>query len=302
MEAEILADVGEDALVARLVEITRSTDARLLVGPGDDCAVVQPPFQMAQLMKTDVVVENVHFLSSHDPKLIGRKALARVLSDIAAMGGSPDFALVTLVLRPDLTLKWVEDVYHGLNALAAEYGVVVVGGETTRGSQVVISVSLTGSLPHGMALRSGGKPGDRLFVTGRLGGSYPSGKHLTFSPRLQEACWLMKNHPPTAMMDLSDGLGMDLPRLAAASATGWKVQEDCLPLHEGSTVAAAWGDGEDYELLFAVSPSHESALLEDWTCAFPSIALTAIGWLTEDLEANSQHGGWDSFRTGGHGS
>ena len=193
-----------------------------------------------QLLKTDCVIEGVHFAPDAEPAQIGWKALCRPLSDLAATGGKPAYALVTLGLNPRATLDWATGVYDGIARAAREFGVCVVGGETasTPGPSF-LSVCLTGTVRRGRCVtRSGGRPGDLLFVTGTLGGSLPSGRHLTFRPRLEEARWLTANFPIRAMMDLSDGLAADLPRMARASGTGFVVERAALPrdgrLHDGA--------------------------------------------------------------------
>ena len=153
-----------------------------------------------------------------------------------------------------------------------------MGGETSSSSgPAVISVSLTGFVEKNRWVgRSGGKAKDELFVTGRLGGSL-RGRHMKFAPRIEESRWLTKNFSIHAMMDLSDGLGADLPRLARASGVGFEVDENVLPRHRGSTVTQALNDGEDYELLFAVSPRDSGRLRTSWSRKFPRLLLTRIG-------------------------
>ncbi len=289
-----LKGMGEDALVSRLTSLI-PTDPMVLVGPGDDCAVVTDEHDGRLLLKTDVIVENVHFIWGDNAAWIGRKAMARVISDIAAMAGTPLHALVTLVLPETLGQREVETLYGGMLTVAAEFGVSVVGGETSRGALTVISVSLTGICEEEPVLRSGGQPGDRVWVTGRLGGSI-RGHHFTFTPRVREAAWLASGFRPTAMMDLSDGLAADLPRLAKASGCGWRVDLDALPCSEGCTPAQAWSDGEDYELLFTTAPDVETDLLAAWGHRFPEVALTPVGWLDFEGVASGPPGGWDHFR------
>lgn len=289
-----LTDLGEDALVRRLTGLIPA-DPMVLVGPGDDCAVVTDEADARLLLKTDVIVEGVHFLREADPALIGRKALARAISDIAAMAGTPLHALVTLVLPPELEAAYVEKLFAGLVELGTTFGVSVVGGETARGPVLMISIALTGTCGEEPVLRSGGQPGDRIWVTGELGGSL-CGRHFTFLPRVKEATWLAAGFRPTAMMDLSDGLAADLPRLAAASGCGWRVEMTALPCSEGSLSGQAWGDGEDYELLFTTSPEVEEDLKAAWSHRFPDVKLTAIGWLDFEGIASGPAGGWDHFR------
>jgi thiamine-monophosphate kinase len=235
-----------------------------------------------QLLKTDCVVEGVHFLASTDPRKAGRKALARALSDIAAMGGLPDCALVTIAAPPDRDVAWIKRFFAGLRAVAEEFGVSIVGGETARSpGSFFCSVALTGFVERTRCVtRAGGNAGDAIYVTGRLGGSI-RGKHLAFTPRIREARWLTQHFKIRAMMDLSDGLGSDLPRLALASGAGFIVHEEKIPANKGCTTKNALADGEDYELLFTVSPKESARLEAAWKKEFPRLALTRIGELTK---------------------
>jgi thiamine-monophosphate kinase len=226
------------------------------------------------------VVEDVHFKRSADPASVGWKAMMRPLSDFAAMSGVPQFALITLMLPPQATLAWVKKVYQGMSRAAAKFDVAIVGGETSRAPKVVaISVSVSGFVePNRRVLRSGGRAGDDLFVTGRLGGSI-RGRHLRFLPRIEESRWLTKNFSIRAMMDLSDGLGTDLPRLAKASGLQFELDVAKLPRSRAATIKQAISDGEDYELLFAVAPKDSARLLALWRKQFPRLSLTQIGRL-----------------------
>ena len=290
-----LAELGENAVLRRLLRLLRPTEAGV-VGPGDDCAVVPRDACWDTLLKTDVVVESVHFLRETEPRLIGRKALARPLSDIAAMGGLPEHALVTLLVHSSRPVSLLEDIYRGMEELAQAYEVHLIGGETSSlpVDGLVINVALTGRVEKGCAvLRSGGKPGDALFVSGRLGGSFPSQRHLSFEPRVALArALLAAGLRPRAMMDLSDGLATDLPRLAGASGCGYELFPERLPLHPGCGVQQALGDGEDYELLFALSP--EQALRAEREFESP-VVLTRIGTLTAE-SCSTLGGGWQHFR------
>lgn len=294
----------EDALVRILTRGLPRT-ARTLTGPGDDCAVIQlPGHSSRQLLKADAVVENIHFTRAMPPAAVGSKALCRAVSDIAAMGGLPCEALITLVLPPDIPLDWVRAVYTGLRRAARRWGVGIAGGETSSapaGAPATVSVFLTGELPEGAAIhRSGAKTGDIIAVTGRLGGSFASGRHLHFTPRLREAQWLTRHFPPTAMMDLSDGLAKDLPRLAAASRRGWALDLDSLPLTKGCSASEALGDGEDYELLMTFPAEVWQDLAAGWKAAFPRVPLTAIGRIAGPrVRRPALTGGWDHFRNSG---
>jgi thiamine-monophosphate kinase len=219
------------------------------------------------------------------------------LSDIAAMGGTPREALVTFFSPPDLEADYWKKFYRGLGRAARRFGVTIAGGEMSRQKQgIAVSIALLGEVPAKKLLRrSGGKPGDALFVTGVLGGSL-AGHHLNFVPRLEEGRWLAENHTPSAMMDLSDGLGSDLPRLARASGSGFQIDYHQVPKRRGSSLQGALTDGEDYELLFSISPSKVNGLLSDWPKVFPQTRLTAIGRLTRKKSAPAGwHAGWDHF-------
>lgn len=268
-----LGGYGEDRLVA---ELTGG-----LAEVGDDCAVVSGPGRgKLLLLKTDAVVEGVHFLPAAPPERVGRKAIARAASDIAAMGGTPRDALVTLAVGADRELAYVKGLYAGLRQAAAAFGIRIVGGETCRTpGPLVLSVALTGEVAARHCVRrSGGRPGDWLYVTGTLGGAL-AGKHLEFAPRLREGRWLAENFRLHAMMDLSDGLAADLPRLALASCTDFEIDADRLPLSPGCAVAQALGDGEDYELLFAVTATTGRRIERRWPGVFPHTPLTRIGRL-----------------------
>jgi thiamine-monophosphate kinase len=292
-----LSRVGEDALLASLLR--ELPGAHQLIG--DDCAVI--PFRGANnllVLKTDCVVEKIHFQPSTNPELVGWKAMMRPLSDFAAVSAIPEFALVTLIVPGTRSTSWVKKLYRALKRAAAKFDVAIVGGETsaTRGP-AAISVSVSGFVEKNRWVsRAGGKRGDDLFVTGKLGGSL-HGKHLRFIPRIRESRWLTRHFRVHAMMDLSDGLGADLPLLAKASKLGFKIDKDKLPLASGAKIDNAISDGEDYELLFTISPRQRNRLEREWKRTFPKLPLTRIGNLTQHLNTStSQHlpGGYVHFQ------
>jgi thiamine-monophosphate kinase len=281
--------MNELELIARLTQ-QLPTNPNVVVGPGDDCAVLRFDGEFDFLLKTDAVVEGVHFESGEDPRRVGRKALARCLSDIAAMAGTPSSALVTLGLPREFDAGTVEKIYEGINELAAKYSVAVVGGETTTNPErILISVALLGTVPKGRAvLRSGSRKGDVLFVSGQLGGSL-SGKHLDFEPRLREAEWLAANFEIHAMIDLSDGLAGDLRHLLRAENLGAEVLASAIPISREAKIQAraessakppllaALTDGEDFELLFTAPGNRAVALMDAWKVQFPGTPLSCIG-------------------------
>lgn len=295
MSTTPLSSLGENAVLERLLHALPTND-RLIIGPGDDCAVVARNGEWDTLLKTDVVVENMHFTPDTAPERIGRKALARAVSDIAAMGGIPEHALITVLCHPSRPVEQLEGIYRGMNALADQFGISIAGGETSSlpYDGIVINVALTGRVEHGQAiLRSGGQPGDLLFVTGVLGGSFPTEWHLDFEPRVELARELLKaGIRPSAMMDLSDGLGSDLPRLAAASKCGFELWQEKLPCRPGFSVSDAVSHGEDYELLMALPPDEVRKLASS---AFAS-TLHNIGILTPG-QASEISPGWQHFKS-----
>jgi len=233
-----IRDIGEFRLIRQL--------QRRIPLAGDDCAVLPG----GELLTCDPVIEGIHFLPDTPPRRIGWKAMARNLSDIAAMGGLPRYALVSLGLRPDTPVCWVRELYQGLHAAARRFGCEIVGGDTAhvhREPFVVVTVLGHADRP---VLRSGARPGDVVFVTGKLGGSLRSGKHLRFIPRIAEARWLVEHVRVHAMIDISDGLASDVQRLAEASRVGFALASAQIP----GELPGALTDGEDFELLFTVPP------------------------------------------------
>ena len=282
--------MNEFELIARLTK-TLPTNESVVTGAGDDCAVLDlgVPDKLI-LFKTDAVVEGIHFTRETAPEKIGRKALARCLSDIAAMAGTPTAALVTIALPKNFDAEFVAQIYAGLNALAEKHAVAIVGGETTTNPErILISIALLGTVARGKhILRSGAKVGDAIFVTGELGGSR-AGKHLEFEPRLAEARWLADHFQIHALMDLSDGLAGDLPHLLKASQVGAQLLKSAIPVSRAAkmrakensaakpAVLAALTDGEDFELLFTIASKHAVKLLDAWKKNFPELKLSCIG-------------------------
>ncbi len=283
----------EFELIRRLIP-TLPTSSIVEVGAGDDCAVLQSGNPNSEwLFKTDAVVENVHFTSETPPEKVGRKALARCLSDIAAMAGYPTVALVTLGLPEGFRSDWVDRCYEGINGLARQHGVAIAGGETTRSlAGIFISITLLGTLPNGRRLlRSKACVGDGIFVTGELGGSIQA-KHLDFEPRLTEASWLADHFSIHALMDISDGLAGDLRQILLASNVGAELLATSIPISRVAklrareatgakpALLAALTDGEDFELLFTVSSSQAVSLVDSWKQRFPLLKLSCVGRIT----------------------
>jgi thiamine-monophosphate kinase len=282
--------MNEFELIARLTKAL-PTNENVVVSAGDDCALLDlgVPEKLV-LFKTDAVVEGIHFTRETSPEKIGRKALARCLSDIAAMAGTPTAALVTIALPKDFDAEFVAKIYGGLNSLAEQFGVAIVGGETTTNPErILISIALIGTVSRGkQILRSGAKIGDAIFVTGDLGGSLAE-KHLHFDPRLEEARWLAEHFHLHALMDLSDGLGGDLRHILNASKVGAEILKSAVPVSrvaklrakENSAAkpafVAALTDGEDFELVFTIASKDAVKLLDAWKKKFPKLKLSCIG-------------------------
>ncbi|MEO7933120.1 MAG: thiamine-phosphate kinase [Chthoniobacterales bacterium] len=294
-----LQGYGEDRLVSELLADLPHLHKEVSTGPGDDCAVIaQRGSKWDQLLKTDTIVEGIHFEPAAPPAAVGWKAICRAISDVAAMGGESQFALITLGLNSDVTVAWVKKLYAGISRAACRYNVEIVGGETVRTTgPAFITASLTGRVEHGRAvLRSGAKSGDAILVTGKLGGSL-AGWHLKFQPRVAEGRWLGESGKVHAMMDLSDGLAADLPRLARASKLDFRLFEKAIPIRRGSNLDQALNDGEDYELLFTASVRELPDLLIDWRTSFPALPLSVIGEIVESTDGNvpASFGGFHHF-------
>jgi thiamine-monophosphate kinase len=282
--------VNEFELIERLKK-QLPANSSVVVGAGDDCAVLDFGLEDRYILfKTDAVVEGIHFGPSASPDQVGRKALARCLSDIAAMGGDPTAALVTIALPETFDPAWVEQLYVGMSQLASRYNVAIVGGETTTNpGQILISVSLLGTVSKkGFLERSGAQVGDAIFVSGELGGSL-LGKHIEFEPRLAQGKWLASTSKVHAMIDLSDGLAGDLRHILKASQVGAELLSDSIPVSRAaklqargesaqkSPLLAALTDGEDFELLFTVAAKDAVSVLDGWKAAFPEVKLSCIG-------------------------
>ena len=287
--------LSEFELIERLTRGLES-NGHVSIGAGDDCAVLDLGVPGQELLfKTDAVVEGVHFTREAGFGRVGHKALGRCLSDVAAMGGRPSAALVTLGLPDDYRVEDLEMLYEGIRSLASTYGVAIVGGETTRNpGGLLISIALIGLVRRGRAARrSGARVGDAILVSGLLGGAM-DGKHLDFEPRVEQGIWLCENYSIHSMLDLSDGLAGDLRHILKASGVGAELLARAIPvsseakrrsrLGEGSKPAllAALTDGEDFELLFTVAACDAVRIVDSWKSRFPDIPLSCIGRVVEE--------------------
>lgn len=305
-----VTELGEHALLARLLARLPRTSPTVLVGPGDDAAVLAPVRNASVVVTTDAVVEGVHFLRAFStPADIGHKALAVNLSDLAAMGATPRWALLSLVLPGSWPVTDVEDVIDGLAALAGRHGVSVVGGNITRtDGPLVVDVTAGGeAAPRKWLTRAGAKAGDEIYVSGSIGGAaaglemLKSGspmrgsecitRHRRPEPRVRLGLAMARAKAARAAMDLSDGLGDALKQVASASGVGVRIDAESLPIDACARdwwsqrgidpVAAAVSGGDDYELLFAVAAKGGGAL-RSVTRHVAEPPLTKIGVFTKD--------------------
>ncbi|MGH9714445.1 MAG: thiamine-phosphate kinase [Candidatus Acidiferrales bacterium] len=331
---------SEDQLVERTGRVIPSgrsggSAGGLLLGIGDDAALISPSGKHDWVLTCDQFLEGVHFLAgSHPPDSVGYKALVRAASDVAAMGGRPRFFLMALALPSSKTGVWFDEFIRGMSRAARSMGIVLAGGDTSRSPRVSISITVLGEVAPGKALtRAGARPGDIIYVGGRLGGAqlglelirHGMGRvprlrrllrpHLYPRIQLELGAWLARHRIPSAMMDISDGLSTDLARLCGASKAGARVGAGRIPrvsipaaiskhlrrLRLDSLKMALHG-GDDYELLFTVPPRHLKRLR-----GAPGFrGLAAIGEITrarrillvgEDGAAKPlQPRGWDPFR------
>ncbi len=321
----------EKALIAEIRRAAeRANNPLIRLGIGDDCAILalpaRPKNPLETLVTTDFTLENIHFRRNwHPPESVGHRCLTRGLSDIAAMGGDPLAAFLSLALPRDLPQSWVRRFISSLLALAQKYGVTLAGGDTAQSpGGILTDIIVLGSVPNGKALlRSGARPGDRIYISGELGGSaaavlemqkhpkrklsprdYP--RHFFPEPRVKLGCILREKNLASAAIDTSDGLSTDLAHLCEESNVGAELQADAIPrasvgkpLHEVDLELALHG-GEDYELLFTAPRSKRIP------SRLAGVPITQIGHITRypriilmnrggvGLELKPQ--GWEHFR------
>jgi thiamine-monophosphate kinase len=308
----------ERALIERIRKRARRAPSSLLArGIGDDCAVLKPPRGHELLVTTDFCLEDIHFRREWQPaRLVGHRCLVRGLSDIAAMGGEPLAAFLSLALPGDISQRWVDGFFDGLFALADRWHVPLAGGDISQSPQgVMADIQVLGSVPRGRAiLRSTARPGDLIYVSGELGlsvaafnqlraGKKPTARsasrHFFPEPRIDLGLYLRQQKLATAMIDLSDGLSTDLSHICEESRVGAVLYADSIP-HPENGLEMALNGGEDYELLFTAAPKaripHEIG----------GLAITPIGeivsrggmWLSdqEGKRRTLKPRGWEHFR------
>jgi len=326
--------IREDELVRKIGASMRQgsgVPAQVLLGIGDDAALFRPRPGYELILTCDWFLEGTHFLrDKHPPDSVGWKCLARAVSDIAAMGGIPRCFLLSLAVRSSDTGRWLDEFLTGLRRASRKFQCVLAGGDTTRSNEILINVTVVGEVRRGRAiLRSGARAGDIVFVSGRLGeaelglqilkrnkrdaNSKDSRlkKHLYPEPRIALGRWLAEKGLATSMMDVSDGLSTDLPRLCAASGVGARVNATkipalLIPSHGGlrgtDPLQLALHGGDDYELIFTVRPNR----MKSFPRSFGGVPLTPIGVITskrqmvlvnaDGHERRLESAGWDPFR------
>jgi thiamine-monophosphate kinase len=317
---------GENEVLKKIERLAGSRIRGLLrLALGDDAALFDSKVGSETILTCDWFLEGTHFLrKKHPPDAVGWKCLARAASDVAAMGGTPRCFLLSLALPREATGKWLSGFLRGLRRASRALGCELAGGDTTRRNEILISVTVVGEIRTGMAIRrSGARPDDLLYVTGTLGEAdlglrmlrkgrgvaRPTNsalrKHLYPEPRIAIGQWLAEKQLASAMMDLSDGLSTDLPRLCEASGVGAEIWAEQLPLtpltERQDALALALHGGDDYELLFAVRPQQAKKIPKEYR----GVSLTCVGKIATGkriLLVNGErktvlaHAGWDPFR------
>ena len=325
------AKSNESSLIGRIEQIAWRPTAVLPVSVGDDAAIWRPRTGYQAILSCDWFLEGTHFLAAqHPPESVGWKCLTRAISDVAAMGGVPRCFLLSLALPSTRTGAWLQGFLNGLSKASRALKCPIAGGDTTRRQEILINITVVGQCRSGSAvLRSGARPGDAIFVSGRLGEAQyglqllRSGKkklsfrdrrlrkHLYPRPRLAIGAALAQNRLATAMMDLSDGLSSDLARLCAASGVGARIAAQQLPTvrmaerdQKGFDAAElALHGGDDYELLFTVAKRNLARIPK----SIGNVALTQIGVIAAQKKVllvlrnkavvELRNLGWDPFRS-----
>ena len=332
-----LGDIGEFGLIDRIANLFDRDDSEIIIGIGDDAAAISRGDGILSLATSDMLLEGVHFdLAYTSPDQLGEKALAVNVSDIAAMGGSPRFFLLSIALPKNTELDFIDKFSKGASLAAKRFGITLIGGDTVASDdKILISITLIGEVPEREVLsRKGAKSGDQIFVTGTIGDSAAGlallkkginmdnnppeygeliKKHLLPSPRVKLARYISKNHLATSMIDISDGLLKDLGHICESSHVQGRVWLDRIPLSEGYIKAAkefnfginpALAGGEDYELIFTIPIEKVEELdkLENFfDCTFTHVGeiCPGNGILLYDNENNivdTAISGYDHFR------
>jgi len=328
--APTVREIGEFGVLRRIRDILGTHSEEVILGIGDDAAVIRPRPRPV-VLSTDAMVEDIHFrkrwTTAGD---LAYKAMASNVSDLAAKAAEPMYSLITLGLPSDTPVSWVEDFYRTLAGLREEWGIEVIGGDTVRSETIMVSITVWGyQFPFSPISQKTAQAGDRILVTGFLGdaaaglelleqGATPDteeparrrliARFLRPMPRFREALEIVRRVLPTAMTDISDGLARDLPKLCEAGGIGAKVYGERLPCSEALRTVAerragsyAWRGGEDYELLLTLPPDKAQWLLNTWTLS--ACPVTEIGEILESGQGihllnweGEVESGFDHFR------
>ncbi|MDP8262183.1 MAG: thiamine-phosphate kinase [Candidatus Ancaeobacter aquaticus] len=311
-----VSEIGEFGLIDKFKnKLKKNKD--VIVGIGDDAAVLTSANKnVYTLFASDMFVEGIHFRKSDaSPYMIGRKAIAANISDIAAMGGVPQYAVVSLGVSPQENVQYCEEIYRGMNSWLDVFKINIVGGDTVSSPKgMVISIAILGEVDKRKCIvRSGACPWDVILATGTLGGSYAK-KQYSFTPRVREAYYLANNFSVTSMIDISDGLLSDCQRITEASNLGALIFTDYIPLSSAVkkncprkvSIEKALTDGEDFELLFSVSQNEVKTLIKKWKRSFKT-PVSVIGVMTPEKGVRlvnkdgsvtiPENKGYDHFKT-----
>lgn len=294
---ESLASIGEIKTIESIREWLGLVSPPSPMGIGDDAALVKTPLRI-NAITTDSLVFNKHFTQDAEPELVGQKLLARSLSDLAAMGATPDYCVIACLMPENLSILWLEKFYKGLANCAKKYRVRILGGDITSTTHdLAFNLTLSGYLTDNQTMtRKSAGHGDSVWVTGTLGGSL-LGKHLNFEPRLAEGAWLASLGPITSGMDISDGLATDLGHLCPSNCQV-EIDANLVPISEAanelastsgqSPISHALSDGEDFELLFTLERGYpEQAFINSWNKQFQG-DLTKIGSIIRQEESKDE--------------
>ena len=259
-----LKDLGEFRFIDRIRKHIKLSGS-VIKGIGDDAAVLKYTKDKYLLFTTDMLLEGKHFYKGSSAGLVGEKALSSNVSDIAAMGGIPKFAVISIGFPGSLNLKYADELYKGIRRVAGRFSVDLVGGDTVGSMKIVINIALIGEVEKAnLVLRSKAKEKDAIFVTGNIGGSIKL-KHLNFTPRLKEARFLVKNFKINSMIDISDGLLADLGHILEESNKGAVIYEKTMPVSKDAAgFDSAIRDGEDFELIFTLPERYVDRLENIW--------------------------------------
>lgn len=286
LSSEQITDWGEVRLIQQIKETLGSVSPPAPEGMGDDAAVLPPRNPpTSTVITTDGLVWNQHFDDSVAPARAGAKLVKRNLSDLAAMGATPGWMVLNLLLGPNVSKEWILQFTSGIRDACQEYGASLVGGDIAQSDPGSLAGFITaGGSCHRPLLRTGSQPGDSLWVTGVLGGSL-QGHHLSFQPRLREGSWLSRRQEVHSCIDVTDGLGKDLPAILPPGAQA-SLYPERIPIapavstHGDPALKQAFNDGEDYELLFTLAKTVKTeTFLQDWTRQFPETPLSHIGFI-----------------------